>query len=52
MTVYRWTRDLGFPKAVKLGQDGRNYWWLPAIRTWTQQRAERQRHPKTSPARS
>jgi predicted DNA-binding transcriptional regulator AlpA len=44
MTVWRWTRNLGFPQPVKLGQDGRNYWWLPAVRAWTRQRAERRRN--------
>ena len=35
MTIARWQRDIGFPAPVKLGNDGRNYWWLPAIRAWT-----------------
>jgi len=42
MTIARWQRDIGFPAPVKLGNDGRNYWWLPAVHAWTQQRAERQ----------
>jgi predicted DNA-binding transcriptional regulator AlpA len=43
MTVYRWQRDprVAFPAPVKLGADGRNFWWLPAILEWQQRRAER-----------
>jgi predicted DNA-binding transcriptional regulator AlpA len=38
MTIWRWQRDLGFPKPVKLG--GRqNFWWLPDLIEWDQQRA-------------
>jgi predicted DNA-binding transcriptional regulator AlpA len=48
ITIARWQRDIGFPAPVKLGNDGRNYWWLPAIRAWTQRRAERQHN--VSPA--
>ena len=43
MTLWRWKRDprIAFPAAVKLGADGRNYWWLPAIHLWMRQRRER-----------
>jgi predicted DNA-binding transcriptional regulator AlpA len=43
MTLWRWQRNpkVAFPSPVKLGEDGRNYWWLPAIRSWMQQRQER-----------
>jgi hypothetical protein len=44
MTLWRWQRDpdIAFPAPVKLGADGRNYWWLPSVRAWARQRAERQ----------
>src|SRR5947207_8456967 len=44
MTIWRWVRDpnVAFPPPVKLGADGRNYWWLPSVRAWAQQRTERQ----------
>ena len=44
MTIWRWERDprVNFPAPVKLGIDGRNYWWLPAVREWLCQRAEQQ----------
>lgn len=34
MTIWRWQRDpeVAFPAPVKLGRNGRNYWWYPAIR--------------------
>jgi predicted DNA-binding transcriptional regulator AlpA len=43
MTLWRWQRNpkVAFPAPVKLGDDGRNYWWLPAVRSWMQQRQER-----------
>jgi predicted DNA-binding transcriptional regulator AlpA len=43
MTLWRWQRDpdIAFPAPVKLGADGRNYWWLPTIRAWIRQREER-----------
>jgi predicted DNA-binding transcriptional regulator AlpA len=43
MTLWRWQRNskVAFPSPVKLGDDGRNYWWLPAIRSWMRQRQER-----------
>jgi predicted DNA-binding transcriptional regulator AlpA len=43
MTLWRWQRNpkVAFPSPVKLGDDGRNYWWLPAIRSWMRQRRER-----------
>ena len=50
MTFWRWQRDprVEFPAPVKLGADGKNYWWLPLIREWQRQRAERvsQRQPR------
>jgi predicted DNA-binding transcriptional regulator AlpA len=30
---------VGFPRPVKLGPHGRNFWWLPEIIEWEQQRA-------------
>jgi predicted DNA-binding transcriptional regulator AlpA len=44
MTIWRWTNDpqIAFPSPHKLGADGRNYWWLPAIHLWMRQRQERQ----------
>jgi predicted DNA-binding transcriptional regulator AlpA len=35
MTLWRWQRDpeVAFPAPVKLGADGRNYWWLPGVHT-------------------
>jgi predicted DNA-binding transcriptional regulator AlpA len=43
MTLWRWERDpkIAFPAPVKLGADGRNYWWLPNVRAWMRQREER-----------
>ncbi len=43
MTVWRWVRDpeVAFPRGVKLGHDGRVYWWLPKVREWMRQREER-----------
>jgi predicted DNA-binding transcriptional regulator AlpA len=40
MTFWRWQRNpsVGFPQPVKLGANGRNYWWLPAIKEWQAQR--------------
>src|SRR6266404_5175172 len=36
MTIWRWQRDpeVAFPAPVKLGRNGRNYWWYPAVRDW------------------
>jgi predicted DNA-binding transcriptional regulator AlpA len=36
MTFWRWQRDpkVGFPAPVKLGKNGRNYWWLPDVMGW------------------
>jgi predicted DNA-binding transcriptional regulator AlpA len=44
MTVWRWQRDaeIAFPVPVKLGDNGRNYWWLPDVRAWMRRREERQ----------
>jgi hypothetical protein len=49
MTTWRWTHDpdVAFPAAVKLRQNGRNFWWLPAILEW-----ERRRANSVSPAGS
>jgi hypothetical protein len=43
MTLWRWQRNpaVAFPAPVKLGADGRDYWWLPGIGAWMRQRAER-----------
>jgi predicted DNA-binding transcriptional regulator AlpA len=45
MTRWRWMNDpeVGFPKPVKLGPNGRNFWWLPAILEWERRRAARTR---------
>jgi predicted DNA-binding transcriptional regulator AlpA len=42
MTIWRWTRDpeIAFPAPVKLGRNGRNFWWLPAIHDWGHRRQE------------
>jgi predicted DNA-binding transcriptional regulator AlpA len=44
MTVWRWQKNpkVAFPAPVKLGEDGRNYWWLPTVRAWMRAREERQ----------
>jgi predicted DNA-binding transcriptional regulator AlpA len=43
MTIWRWMRDpkVAFPLPQKLGRNGKNYWWLPAIRAWQAQRPVR-----------
>ena len=43
MTLWRWERNpnIAFPAPVKLGADGRNYWWLPSIRAWMRRREQR-----------
>jgi predicted DNA-binding transcriptional regulator AlpA len=43
MTLWRWQKDpeIAFPAPVKLGANGRNFWWLPTIRTWLRSREER-----------
>jgi predicted DNA-binding transcriptional regulator AlpA len=40
MTIWRWQQDpqIAFPAPVKLAVNGRNFWWLPAIRDWEQRR--------------
>jgi hypothetical protein len=40
MTLWRWQRNpkVAFPAPVKFRDGGRNYWWLPAIRSWLRQR--------------
>jgi predicted DNA-binding transcriptional regulator AlpA len=42
MTLWRWQRDthIAFPLPVKLGANGRNYWWLPRIHAWLRRREE------------
>jgi len=42
MTLWRWQRDpqIAFPAPVKLGANGRNYWWLPKVREWMRERGE------------
>jgi predicted DNA-binding transcriptional regulator AlpA len=42
MTLWRWQRDrrVNFPKPVKLGANGRNFWWLPTVRAWQRRRTE------------
>jgi hypothetical protein len=44
MTIWRWQRDseIAFHVPVKLGDNGRNYWWLPNVRAWMRRREERQ----------
>lgn len=38
MSVWRWTRDLGFPAAVKI--QNRNYWRLGEVRRWLAEREQ------------
>ena len=40
MTIWRWQHDpeVAFPAPVKLNNNGRNYWWFPAICDWEQRR--------------
>src|SRR5258706_4931402 len=40
MTIWRWERDpeVAFPRPIKLGRNGRNFWWLPAILEWDSNR--------------
>jgi hypothetical protein len=40
MTLWRWQRNpkVSFPASVKLGEDGRNYWWVPDVRNWMRAR--------------
>jgi predicted DNA-binding transcriptional regulator AlpA len=42
MTIWRWQHDpqIAFPAPVKLGINGRNFWWFPAIRDWERRRRE------------
>jgi predicted DNA-binding transcriptional regulator AlpA len=51
MSLWRWQRNpaIAFPPPVKLGENGRNFWWLPAIRAWLRRREERA-EPKNPPA--
>lgn len=41
MTLWRWQRDrrIAFPRPVKLGANGWNFWWLPDICAWERTRA-------------
>ena len=41
MTRWRWMNNpkVGFPRPVKLGPNGRNFWWLPEILEWERRRA-------------
>jgi prophage regulatory protein len=43
-TIWRWINDLnvGFPRPVKLGQNGRDFWWLPEVLAWEQKRRAQQ----------
>jgi predicted DNA-binding transcriptional regulator AlpA len=47
MTIWRWQRDslIRFPAPIKLG-NGRNFWWLPAIRQWAAKTLP-EKHPKS-----
>ena len=40
MTIWRWMHDpeVAFPAPVKLGRNGRNFWWLPKILEWDRRR--------------
>lgn len=38
MTLWRWQRDLGFPKPIKLNENGRNFWRAGLVRDWLRQR--------------
>jgi len=42
MTIWRWIHDpqVGFPRPVKLGAGGLNFWWLPILRQWEARRDE------------
>jgi predicted DNA-binding transcriptional regulator AlpA len=42
MSLWRWQRNpaIAFPPPVKLGKNGRNYWWLPALHAWLRCREE------------
>ena len=53
MTIWRWTRDaeIAFPAPVKLGADGRNFWWLPAVMKWADTRAARTNQHKKAGGR-
>jgi predicted DNA-binding transcriptional regulator AlpA len=43
MTLWRWEKDprVEFPAPVKLGANGKNYWWLPRLIAWEASRAAR-----------
>jgi predicted DNA-binding transcriptional regulator AlpA len=51
MTLWRWQRDdkVAIPAPVKLGADGRNYWYLPKVRDWMRRREERSAQINVSP---
>ncbi|HEY1979265.1 MAG TPA: hypothetical protein VGH13_04200 [Xanthobacteraceae bacterium] len=48
MSLYRWQSDpeIAFPLPVKLGSNGWNYWWLPAVRDWLRRRAKQKNEPR------
>jgi len=50
MTLWRWERELGFPRPVKLGGGGRNFWWLPTVLDWAHARAARENQQPPDPA--
>jgi len=53
MTIWRWTADpeIRFPQSVKLGADGRNFWWLPAVQDFLHRRSKRTPRRRTPPRR-
>jgi predicted DNA-binding transcriptional regulator AlpA len=54
MTRWRWMNDpaIAFPRPVKLGANGRNFWWLPAIREWQRRREAAPAVERKSPRRA
>ncbi|WP_416897269.1 MAG: helix-turn-helix transcriptional regulator [Minwuia sp.] len=48
-SIYRWIRDDGFPKPVKLGAS-RSVWLLEEIETWVMARAGERMEPDASTA--
>jgi predicted DNA-binding transcriptional regulator AlpA len=51
MTIWRWQHDpqIAFPAPAKLGINGRNFWWLPAIREWEQRRRNPVEQSRSAP---
>ena len=43
-TMWRWWTDpeIGFPPPVKLGKNGRDFWWFPDVLVWEQRRRAQQ----------